>query len=339
MAPGLALGTHTWSLSQENGEEHVNAILAVARKHGVKHLDTARIYGNGESEATIGKMSLVPEFTIDTKGASGMFVGSGAGSKILENAKASLEALKLDRVRVYFLHSPDETVSAEDQTSALQKLYEEGKFEKLGLSNFSVDQVRTLYDYAKSKNYVLPSVYQSSYSIAIRRNESELFPTLRELGFSIQAYSPMAAGFLAKTPEYISEGHGSWAPTTLVGQMYRAIYFKPSYMRMLEEFGKLSEKSGVSRVGLAYRWVCYHSTLNGALGDEMIVGAASAEQLEETLVELEKGGLEDWVVQRIDELWDMVKDDAERDNLRALRKLLAASSSSLAIGSILIGNP
>ncbi len=219
------------------------------------------------------------------------------------------------------MHGPDESVPIEEQMDAIQKIYQEGSFEKFGISNFSLEQVHAIYNYAKLKNYVLPSVFQSSYSIAIRSNESELFPTLRELGFSIQAYSPMAAGFLAKTPEYIRQGRGSWDPASMNGQILRAIYFKPSYMTMLEEFGELSKKSGVSNTGLAYRWVRYHSALNGSLGDEMIIGAASADQLEETLKELEKGPLEDWVVKRIDELWDMIKDDAERDNLRAVRQM------------------
>lgn len=205
---------------------------------------------------------------------------------------------------------------------SIQALYQQGLFTQFGLSNFSREQVLECYNYAKSKGYVLPTVYQSSYSIAARLNETLLFPTLRELGFSIQAYSPMAAGLLAKTPEYIEEGRGSWDPDTIQGRIYRDLYYKPSYMKMLEEFGKLSGKSGLSRMSLAYRWVKYHSVLKGDLGDEMILGAASVAQLEESLVELEKGPLENWVVERIDELWDIVKEDAPQDNLQVARKYM-----------------
>ena len=90
---------------------------------------------------------------------------------------------------------------------------------------------------------------------------------------------------------------------------------------MLEEWGKLAEESGVGRVGLANRWVRYHSVLKGDLGDEMIIGASSAEQFQQTVEEIDKGPLEDWVVKRINELWEMIKYDAEVDNLRAFREV------------------
>lgn len=162
---------------------------------------------------------------------------------------------------------------------SIQTLYKQGMFENFGLSTFTPEQVIEFHDYAKSKGYVLQTVYQSSYSIAVRLNEELLFPTLRKLGISIQAYSPMAGGLLAKTPEYIEQGKGNWDPNTPAGKIFRDLYYKPSYLKMLEEFAKLSEKSGVSRTGLAYRWVRYHSVLKAELGDEMILGSVTAAQL------------------------------------------------------------
>jgi aflatoxin B1 aldehyde reductase len=218
------------------------------------------------------------------------------------------------QIRVYLLHGPDDTVPFGEQMEALQRVYLDGKFDRLGLSNFSKDQVLEIYNYAKSRGYVLPSVYQSNYSLATRRLETELFPTLRELGMSFQAYSPMAAGFLAKTPEYIQKGLGSWNPNESYGKLLHLMFGKPSYMQMLAEFGKLSEDSGISRAGLAYRWVRHHSALDASLGDEMIIGAANAQQVEHTLEELDGGELEPWVVERIDELWEIVKADAPLGN-------------------------
>jgi aryl-alcohol dehydrogenase-like predicted oxidoreductase len=190
------------------------------------------------------------------------------------------------------------------------------------------DQVLEYYNYAKSQNFILPTVYQASYSPAVRANETLLFPTLRELGISIQAYSPLAAGFLSKTVEQIENGHGTerWDPNTVYGAVNRHLFYKPSYLKMLADYGKLAEESGVSRVGLAYRWVRYHSALKGELGDEMIIGANSGKQFRETVEEIEKGPLEPWVVERIDGLWELVKDDAPIDNLKAVREVIGALS-------------
>ncbi|KAH8648855.1 NADP-dependent oxidoreductase domain-containing protein [Ilyonectria robusta] len=311
----ISVGTHTW----RPDDEKVDKIVAILKKHNVKNLDTAFAYGQGLSEQSLGKRNLAAQFAIDTKADTAIIPGSGRS--IAAFTKKSLEGLQTEKVRVYLLHGPDESTPFSEQIEILQKLYKEGIFEKLGISNFTKDQVLDIYNAAKSKDYVLPTVYQSSYSLIVRRNEAELFPTLRELGFSLQAYSPMGNGFLAKTPEYIEQGRGSWDPNTPYGQIQRDLFYKPSYLKLLKEFGQLSEDSGVSRVGLAYRWVRFHSVLDGNLGDEMIIGGATTEQVEESLVELEKGPLEPWVVKRIDELWEIVKDHAPVDILGSARKV------------------
>lgn len=192
----------------------------------------------------------------------------------------------------------------------------------------SRDQVLEHYNYAKSQNFILPTVYQASYSPVVRGIETDLLSTLRELGISIQAYSPLAAGFLSKTVEQIENGSGTerWDPASPYGMVNRHLYYKPSYMKTLREYGKLSEESGVSKVGLAYRWVRYHSALKGELGDEMIIGANSAKQFCEAVEEIEKWRLEQWVVERIDGLWELVKDDAPIDNLRAIRDVIGGLS-------------
>jgi aflatoxin B1 aldehyde reductase len=104
-------------------------------------------------------------------------------------------------------HAPDESVPVAETMGAIQTLYEEDRFEKVsftahipsrpskpltpnikfGLSNMTSDQVLEYYNYAKSQNFIFPTIYQASYSPAVRGNEAALFPTLRSLGISIQA--------------------------------------------------------------------------------------------------------------------------------------------------------
>jgi aflatoxin B1 aldehyde reductase len=192
---------------------------------------------------------------------------------------------------------------------------------KFGLSNFTRGDVIACYNYAKSKNYILPTVYQSNYNLAARKNETLLFPTLRELGISIQAYSPIAGGFLAKTVEQIENGKGRWDPTTRSGLLYRALYYSPVYLKMLGEYDTLAKESGAGHAGLAYRWIRYHSALDGGLGDTVIIGASSAAQLDSALVELAKGPLEKSVADKINELWKIIEADAPIDNLDGFKKL------------------
>jgi aflatoxin B1 aldehyde reductase len=99
------------------------------------------------------------------------------------------------------------------------------------------------------------------------------------------------------------------------------MYYKPSFLKMLEKYGKLAEESGVGKAGMAYRWVRYHSSLKGELGDMMIIGASNPKQLEETLTELEKGPLDEKVVEKLEELWKLVEPDAAVDTLEVAKTL------------------
>ncbi|KFA77397.1 hypothetical protein S40288_03070 [Stachybotrys chartarum IBT 40288] len=317
----VAIGAHTWL----EDDAKVDSIVQVMRQHGVKQIDTARIYGDGASERAIGLRHLGKEFSIDTKANTAIFPGTG---KLIEKfLHESLEALKLPKVRVYLLHGPDETVPFEEQAKVLHQLYEKGYFEKLGLSNFTKAQILEFYNVAKTNGYVLPTVYQGMYNIVGRGTEDDLFPALREMGFSIQAFSPMAMGLLSKTPEYIRQGKGRWDESKVDGRLLRGVYYKDSYFKMLDAFGKLSEESGVSRVGLAYRWVKYHSFLDGNLGDELIIGGTEVEHVDYGLAELKKGPLEPWIVGRLEEIWEMVKADAVASPLDSVRKAFQASSN------------
>lgn len=166
------------------------------------------------------------------------------------------------------------------------------------------------------------------YSAAARIQEFELFPTLRELGFSIQVYSPLAMGFLAKTAEDFAPGTnkltgGRWDTTTPFGQIQAIMFRKPSMINLLVDWNKIAKDAGYSKAGMAYRWVRYHSALKGDLGDEMIIGASTSKQFEETITEIEKGPLEASVVAKIDALWEPVAADAETSTLRAIGVLVA----------------
>ncbi|KAH8593098.1 NADP-dependent oxidoreductase domain-containing protein [Bisporella sp. PMI_857] len=322
----LSAGTHIWEPTPEN-IVFQDELLATIRKHGVTRLDTARAYLEGRSEEAIGLKGLAKEFIITTKAPTAT-PGNGSYENILKEARLSFAALKVDRVRVYLLHAPDDTTPLEHTYKAIQELYLEGKFEKFGLSNYGATQVREWHAHAKKNGYVLPTVYQSMYSAAARIQEFELFPTLRELGFSIQAYSPMAMGFLAKTAEDFAPGTnkltgGRWDTTTAFGQIQAIMFNKPSMINLLAEWNKIAKEAGYSKAGMAYRWVRYHSALKGDLGDEMIIGASTPKQFEETVTEIEKGPLEASVVAKIDALWEPVAADAERSTLRAIGTLVA----------------
>lgn len=215
---------------------------------------------------------------------------------------------------IFYLHAPDRKTPLVDTLAGVNDLHKAGKFSRLGLSNFRADEVEEAVRIAKENNYVVPSVYQGLYSAVTRRQEEELFPTLRKLGIAFYAYSPLAGGFLVKSKEQIlNNPKGRWDPNTLSGKIFAHVYGKPDLLDSLEKWEQISKESGISKAELGYRWVVYHSYLKGEFGDAIIIGASSCSQLKQTLAGLQNGPLEEKVVTKIEEFWQAVKAAAPLD--------------------------
>ena len=195
-------------------------------------------------------------------------------------------------------------------------------FKRFGLSNFTAEEVDEVIRVAKEKNYVLPSVYQGLYSPIARRAETELFPTLRKHGIAFYAYSPSSGGFLNKTrADFETEGKGRWDPSTFLGQLHNALYKKDAMLDALDQWVKIAEEAGVSKVELAYRWVTYNSSMKRELGDAIIFGARTIEQLKETLAGLKKGPLSKEVQAKIDNIWKVAEKDSPLNNIDGVTAL------------------
>lgn len=277
----------------------------------MKIVDTAALYG--QSEEILGDLEAGKRFTIDTK-LRGGFGGGASRENVLADFEKSRELLKTD-VDILYLHAPDYKTPLEETLAAVNEVYKSGWFKRFGLSNFKVEDVQRTYDISKEKGYVLPTVYQGNYSAVARKQETLLFPTLRKLGISFYAYSPVAGGFLTKTREQVESGHGRFDPKAMAGEMYKRLYAKPTLLDALDEWGQIANDEGITRAALAYRWVKYNSPLKPEHGDAIIIGASSVEQLEETLDALTKGPLSAQAVQRIEAIWEKVEAEAPLDNM------------------------
>ncbi|EED13755.1 aldo/keto reductase, putative [Talaromyces stipitatus ATCC 10500] len=291
--------------------------------HGIQTIDTAEIYLG--SEELLGAASAVSlGFTIDTK------VGHGAGGSttpatkenVIRSGEASLNRLKTNQVDVYYIHGFDQRVPLKDTLEGINELYKKGVFKRFGLSNFSVAEIEDVVRISKERGFVLPTVYEGNYNAINHLIEKKLFSTIRKYNMVFHAYSPIAGGLLAKTPHQIKEGgQGRWDINTFVGKLYYGMYNKPNVMEFLEKFGKIATtKTKCSQAELAYRWIAYHSRLKGELGDK-IIGARYGPQLTEVLDALGRGPLSAEVVEEVNGLWDLVKDDPPAEHRTILEEL------------------
>ncbi|KAJ0426601.1 NADP-dependent oxidoreductase domain-containing protein [Aspergillus carlsbadensis] len=299
--------------------EDTTEALDLLEDYGVTTIDTARFYP--DSEEWLGEVAAPSRFTIDTKYPGGFASEASSKDGLVASAEESLAALGVDQVDVYYLHAPDRRVPLEDLLSGMHTVYKRGMFKRFGLSNFLPEEVLDVIRICKENNYILPSVYQGNYNAVARHSESLLLPILRKHKIAYNAYSPIAGGFLTKDVEtLISGGEGRWDPKTPTGGIFTALYGKSWMLEGLRLWGDIAAEAGIPRAELAYRWVAFHSALRGELGDGLIFGARNTGQVEGTLRGLGKGPLPGEVVERIERVWEIVKDEAPLDPFNSVGK-------------------
>jgi pyridoxine 4-dehydrogenase len=115
---------------------------------GATLIDTADIYGAGMSEEVVaGALHPYPEgVVIATKGGLGYGlqdrIRDGRPEYLRKACDASLRRLRLERIDLYYLHRHDPEVPVEESVGALEQLRQEGKIRLIGVSNFSLSQLR-----------------------------------------------------------------------------------------------------------------------------------------------------------------------------------------------------
>ncbi|RAO64522.1 uncharacterized protein BHQ10_000534 [Talaromyces amestolkiae] len=293
--------------------DKVNEVLSWLEKEDIKTIDSSEVYG--DSEELLGAANAAAKgFAIDTKIGGGLAHVASSGERVVEAAEESLRKLNTDSVDVYFIHTPDKRVPLIDTLRGINQVHKQGKFKRFGLSNFAPAEVEEVCQIALENDFVLPSVYEGNYNAVGRRVETELFPILRKYKIAFYAYSPIAGGFLTKTPEDVANAKGRFDSKIIFAKMMNTIYNKPSMLQFLTEFGKLAAQEGITQAELAYRWIVYHSHLDGEMGDGIIVGSRFGDHLTATIEGLKKGPLSGAVAKRMDELWKGVEKDSILDN-------------------------
>lgn len=181
-------------------EEASDKLLNRALDLGYNFLDTATIYGMGESERRIGKFlkHRRDEFTLASKCVFGFKDGrrflDARPETIKAACEASLKRLQTDVIDLYYMHRPDAKVPLEDSVGALADLVQEGKIKSIGLSEMSAEMLRT----ASAVHPI--AAMQSEYSLIVRNPEIAVIEACKELGTALVAFSPVGRGMFAQEP-------------------------------------------------------------------------------------------------------------------------------------------
>jgi aryl-alcohol dehydrogenase-like predicted oxidoreductase len=171
------------------------SLIRAAFERGVTFFDSAEAYGRANEEV-VGE-AVVPfrdKVVIATKfGFKDGDPQAGLDSRperIRQVAEASLKRLKTDRIDIFYQHRVDPNVPIEDVAGAVKELIQAGKVKHFGMSEAGVETIRRAHA-------VQPlAALQSEYSMFTREPETEILPTLEELGIGFVPFSPLGKGFL-----------------------------------------------------------------------------------------------------------------------------------------------
>ena len=303
----LILGTMTFGESVFNPQagEFINAFLDA----GYEELDTAYVYNDGTCERLLGEVlpGLGRPYKIATKvnpRISGRLDGDAAYKQVNE----SLERMNLPSVDTVYLHFPDPKTPVESVLEAMADLHSQGKFKELGLSNFPAWMVTDVWHICDSRGWVKPTVFQGIYNPLTRKAETELNACLNHFGMRFYAYNPLAGGLL--TGRY---GHYEDAPTD--GRFthrpnYQGRYWKKSFFEAVDLIRKAGEKYGINTIEATYRWLAFHSMLDGNRGDAILIGASKLGHLQQNMDTLKAGPLPEEMVQAFEQAWAVTKADS-----------------------------
>ena len=184
------LGIGTWKTSEipKNKNEEI-ASIRYALENGIRLIDTAEMYGNGNSEKLIAES--IKDFDREKLYLVSKVLPSNAGEKnIFKSCENSLKNLNVDYIDLYLLHWRG-SIPFEETIRCMEKLKKEGKIKNWGVSNMDIDDMQELLSIPDGKNCL---VNQVLYHLGSKGIEYSLKPFTDKNHITTMAYCPIAQG-------------------------------------------------------------------------------------------------------------------------------------------------
>ena len=250
----------SFSYGPPKDKQEMTALLGAAVDRGITFFDTAEVYGPYLNEELVGEalapfrdqVVIATKFGFDISPNSdprGMKGSPGLNSRpehIKEVVEGSLKRLKVEAIDLLYQHRVDPNVPIEDVAGTVKELIQEGKVKHFGLSEAGVQTIR------RAHAVVPVTALQSEYSLWWRKPETEVIPTLEELGIGLVPYSPLGKGFLTGK---IDEN------TTFDSSDFRSTLprFTPEALKanqaLIDLLGSIAEQKQATPAQIALAWL------------------------------------------------------------------------------------
>jgi len=294
----FSLGTMMFGPAGTPDPEDCEKILHRALDAGINVIDTADVYGGGETEVILGKtlkgrrdgVVLATKFSgpVDEdpnhRGASRRW--------IVTAVEDSLRRLDVDHIDLYQIHHFDPATDLDETLSALTDLVTAGKVRAIGSSSFLASDIVEAQWTSEQRGLARLRTEQPSYSILARSIEREILPVCDRYGMGVLTWSPLAWGLLTgkyragqDTP--VSPGRLHWGPRHMSDRNKSAV---------VEQLSTVARDAGISMTHLALGVIMAHPSVMSA-----IIGPRTLAQLDDLLAGAAVT-LDDDVLDRIDEI-------------------------------------
>lgn len=301
----ICMGTMTFGLAADKNEAF--RIMDKAYDKGINFFDTAEIYpvpptaeNFGITESIVGEwLATKPRDSIIlatkvTGAANGWFVppvrhGLTAIDRfhIQTAIEGSLRRLKTDYIDLYQVHWPDTLIPVEESLEALDRLVREGKVRYLGTSNDSAYGLTKANYTAKYRGFKRFESIQNNFSMLNQRFLDELAAVCKGEGVSLLPYSPLAGGVLSGkyNQEFVPANarfakYKNSSAKRLTNMADR--FYNQKTLSSVEKYIKIAQKYDMSVTTMAIAW-----SMDFDFVASTIIGATSAQQLDDTLKALE----------------------------------------------------
>ncbi len=272
-----AIGGGDWQYAW-GPQDDTDSIAAIHRAldMGINWIDTAAVYGLGHSEEVVGRAvnSSSHKPYIFTKCSrpwheDGTIYSSLEPTSLTSELEGSLRRLGVETVDLYQVHWPDPDENVETAIETLARLREQGKIRWIGLSNFSVEQMKRALKIATITSL------QPPYSMLRRAVEAEILPFAKANGIGVINYSPMLSGML--TGKMTAERAAAMPANDW--RRKNIEFGEPRLSRnlqLVEVLREIGNGHGVSPGVVAVGWTLHNPAITAA-----IVGGRSGKQVEE----------------------------------------------------------
>ncbi|WP_280178394.1 aldo/keto reductase [Modicisalibacter radicis] len=184
-----AIGQGTWHMGEGLAprDDEVRA-LRQGLDAGMKLIDTAEMYADGGAEEVVGEA--LAGRRGDAFLVSKVYPWNAGRDSAIAACERSLARLRTDHLDLYLLHWPG-SIPLDETLEAFERLRDQGKIRRFGVSNVDVDDLETLWSLPGGRDC---TVNQVLYHLGSRGIEHSLLPWQRERGLPTMAYSPLAQG-------------------------------------------------------------------------------------------------------------------------------------------------